>query len=347
MKLSVVDQSPIPAGVSPSQALHNSIDLARYTESLGYHRYWIAEHHGTPSLASPAPEILITRVAAETSRIRVGSGGVLLPHYSSLKVAECFRMLHALHPGRIDLGIGRAPGSSRLEAYALQRDRNSDADDFPQQLVELLAFFEKRFPEQHPFSQILVSPDTPGAPDVWLLGSSMWSSSAAAELGLPYAFAHFIGPMPTRMAVEGYRERFKPSLRRREPEALVALGVICADTEAEAQRLAASQRLRRLLRLEEMPDRGAIPTPEDALASIATLKHQEVIEASEWPRVVVGDPEHVSTVLNQIARQLQVDEIMAVTVVHDHQARRRSYELLARAFDLQPEPTAEAETVSG
>ena len=337
MRLSVVDQSPIPDGFSPAQALQNSIDLAHYTESLGYTRYWIAEHHGTPSLASPAPEILISRIGAETSRIRIGSGGVLLPHYSSLKVAESFRMLHALYPDRVDLGIGRAPGSSRLEAYALQRDRTTDHDDFPQQLMELLAFFEKRFPEQHPFSRILVSPETEGHPDTWLLGSSMWSSSAAAEVGLPYAFAHFIGPGATRQAIEGYKAHFKPSPRRQEPEVLIALGVICAGTEDEARRLASSQLLRRLLRNQGIEERSAILRPEEALARIATLRVQEINDPGEWPRVIVGDPEQVREQLSLIATELGLDEIMAVTVVHDHEARRRSYELLAQAFDLEPE----------
>jgi luciferase family oxidoreductase group 1 len=334
--LSVVDQSPIPEGFSPAQALQNSIDLARFTESLGYHRYWIAEHHGTPSLASPAPEILIARIGAETSRIRLGSGGVLLPHYASLKVAESFRMLHALYPDRIDLGIGRAPGSSRLEAYALQRDRANEHDDFPQQLMELLAFFEKRFPEQHPFSKILVSPETEGYPDVWLLGSSMWSSSAAAEVGLPYAFAHFIGPGATRAAITSYKANFKPSARREEPEVLIALGVICADTEDEARRIASSQHLRRLLRNQGIEERSAIVTPEYALERMGTLRSQDLNDPGEWPRVIVGDPEQVHTQLSNIATELGLDEVMAVTVVHDHQARKRSYELLAQAFELKP-----------
>lgn len=337
MKLSVVDQSPIPEGFSPAQALQNSIDLARFTESLGYHRYWIAEHHGTPSLASPAPEILIARIGAETSRIRLGSGGVLLPHYASLKVAETFRMLHALYPGRIDLGIGRAPGSSRLEAYALQRDRANEKDDFPQQLMELLAFFEKSFPEQHPFSKILVSPETEGYPDVWLLGSSMWSSSAAAEVGLPYAFAHFIGPGATRAAITSYKANFKPSTRREAPEVLIALGVICADTEDEARRIASSQQLRRLLRNQGIEERSAIVTPEYALERMQTLRSQDLNDPGEWPRVIVGDPEQVHEQLTGIATELGLDEIMAVTVAHDHQARKRSYELLAQAFELKPE----------
>jgi luciferase family oxidoreductase group 1 len=185
MKLSIIDQSPVPAGFTPADALQNTIELARLADRLGYERYWIAEHHAIEALASPAPEVLIARVGAETSGIRVGSGGVMLPHYSPLKVAECFRMLHALYPGRIDLGIGRAPGGTPLETYALMRDRNQrpEADDFPQQLAELRAFLNRSFPEKHPFNRINVSPAMPGAPAIWLLGSSMWSGGGGGEVG--------------------------------------------------------------------------------------------------------------------------------------------------------------------
>src|SRR3981081_2405020 len=232
-------------GFTPAEALHNAIDLARATDRLGYERYWIAEHHVMETLASPAPEILIARVAAETSGIRVGSGGVLLPHYSPLKVVEEFRMLHALYPGRIDLGLGRAPGSGGLEAYALQRERSKrhEASDFPEQLTELLAFLHHDFPQEHPFSRIKVSPEMPGAPDVWLLGSSTWSAAVAAQFGLPYAFAHFIGPEQTVAALAHYRSNFRPSKYLQEPRVILTLGVVCADTAAEAERLSASTKV--------------------------------------------------------------------------------------------------------
>ena len=213
MKLSIIDQSPVSAGSTPADALRNSIELARLADRLGYERYWIAEHHAITALASPAPEILMTRIAAETSGIRVGSGGVMLPHYSPLKVAEIFRMLHALYPGRIDLGVGRAPGGTPLDTFALQRYRGQQlsSDDFPQQLLELLAFLNRDFPAKHPFSRLTVSPDMPGCPEVWLLGSSMWSAAAAAQLGLRYAFAHFIDSNPTRAALEHYFSHFTAS----------------------------------------------------------------------------------------------------------------------------------------
>src|SRR3984957_10823191 len=245
IKLSVLDQSPVSDGHTPADALRNTIELARLTDRLGYERYWIAEHHAIVTLASPAPEILLARIGAETSGIRIGSGGILLPHYSPLKVAEVFRMLHALYPGRIDLGVGRAPGSGGLESFALQRDRTrrQQATDFPQQLMELEGFLHKDLPPEHPFSQIKVSPEMPGAPEVWLLGSSAWSAEVAAQFGLPYAFAHFIGPEETRAALALYRAKFQPSAYLHEPRAIVALGAVCADTEAEAQRLAASTKL--------------------------------------------------------------------------------------------------------
>ncbi|HEV2960582.1 MAG TPA: LLM class flavin-dependent oxidoreductase [Candidatus Angelobacter sp.] len=335
LKLSVVDQSPVSAGSTPADALHNTIDLARLTERLGYTRYWIAEHHAMQALASPAPEVLIARVAAETSSIRVGSGGVLLPHYSPLKVAETFRMLHALYPGRIDLGVGRAPGGSPLETYALRRDRSERtlADDFPAQLTELLNFLYGGFPANHPFNRITVSPEMPGAPEVWLLGSSLWSAAAAAHFGLPYAFAHFIDPQPTRMAVEQYRFQFKPSRYLSAPRAIVALGVLCADTDQEAQRLLMSARLfRRRIRQGLL---GPIPTIGEAIQELGPPIPRPNSDDSEWPRYFAGAPHQVRDQLSKMATALQLEELMVVTIVHDHQARRRSYELLAQVFELQ------------
>jgi luciferase family oxidoreductase group 1 len=338
VKLSVIDQSPVSSGFTPADALRNTIDLARLTDRLGYHRYWIAEHHAIPALASPAPEILIDRVAAETSTIRVGSGAVLLPHYSPLKVVETFRVLHALYPGRIDLGLGRAPGGTPLDTYALRRDRDGDqqlGDDFPKQLIELLTFLHGGFPPTHPFSRIIVTPAMPGAPDVWLLGSSMWSASAAAQLGLPYAFAHFIDQLPTRPAIEHYRSHFIPS-NGSEPRIILSLGVICADTDEEADWLAGSARLfRRRIR---QGDIRPIPTPEEALAELGPRTAEPTPETGEFPRYVIGSPERVRTQLIDMGSQLGVDEMMAVTIVHDHRARLRSYELLAAAFDLPRRP---------
>jgi luciferase family oxidoreductase group 1 len=345
VKLSIIDQCPVPAGFTAADALHNTIELAQFAERLGYERYWIAEHHATGAFASPAPEIMIARVAAETSQIRVGSGGVMLPHYSPMKVAESFRMLHALYPGRIDLGIGRAPGGSPLDSFALRRDRSNPSeslgDDFPKQLLELIAFLHGGFRPDHPFSRIELSPAMPGAPEVWLLGSSMWSAAAAAQLGLPYAFAHFIDPSHTRSAFEYYRSHFIRAGELAAPRGVLGIGAICADTAQDAERLASSVRL--FVRNARRGDRGPIPTPEHAIAELGPAPDDVALrETGEWPRSIIGTPDHVRDTLIDIASVLHVDEVMIVTVVHDHRARMRSYQLLAEAFGLTPRAAADS-----
>jgi luciferase family oxidoreductase group 1 len=337
LKLSIVDQSPVPSGVSPARALSNTIDLARLADRLGYTRYWIAEHHAMPGLASPAPEVLVARLGAETSRIRIGSGGVLLPHYAPLKIAEQFRMLHALYPGRVDLGVGRAPGGTALEVAALREGRTDDpGDEFPTQLLDLLAYLKQRpFPSGHRFARVHVAPDMPGGPDVWLLGSSLWSAEAAALIGVPYAFAHFINPEPTRRAIEHYRSYYVGRPEAPVPRAIVALGVICAGTEAEAERLFLSSRL--MFRRLRLGDLRAVPTVEEAEREFEgepAGSHDPVfgpfsLAQPEWPRYVVGDLARVKATLTAMAESLAIDELMVVTITHDHQARRRSYELLA------------------
>lgn len=333
LQLSVIDQSPVSVGTTPGQALHNSLELARLADRLGYRRYWVAEHHATQTLASPAPEVLLARLGAETQRIRLGSGGVMLPHYSPLKVAEQFRMLHALYPDRMDLGIGRAPGGGPLETFALRRERRDAPlpDDFAEQLVELLAFLHHEFAASHPFNRITVSPEMPGAPTVWLLGSSLWSAAAAAQLGLPYAFAHFIAPEPTRAAIELYRARFQPSRYLRAPQAMVALGAVCAPTDAQAERLSASVRLmgRRLRQGDLRP----VPTIEEAERELAAYGGP-LADASEWPRHLAGSPATLRARLLELSGALGLEELMIVTIVHEHAARLRSYELLASALDL-------------
>ena len=334
MKLSVLDQSPVPEGTTPADALGHTIALARLADRLGYERYWIAEHHGMAGLASTAPEILIARLGAETTSIRLGSGAVLLPHYSPMKVAETFRVLHALYPGRIDLGIGRAPGGSAVEAYALRRDLGQQApvDDFPEKLAELLAFLERDFPANHPFGRITIAPDMPGVPPVWLLGSSAWSAGAAAQFGLPYAFAHFISPKPTANSLARYRAEFVPSRRLARPEALVCLGAVCAETRAEAERLFASARLFR--HRVRRGDLRPVPTPEQAIAELGPGLDPLDRVPGEPLRYAVGTPDEVREQLAELAAEWQVEELMIVTVVHDPAARLRSYELLAAACGL-------------
>jgi luciferase family oxidoreductase group 1 len=251
-------------------------------------------------------------------------------------------MLHALYPGRIDLGIGRAPGGTPLETFALQRTRSRQLpDDFPDQVAELLQFLHGHFPADHPFHRIVVSPEIPGAPEVWMLGSSMWSSAVAAQFGLPYAFAHFIDPNPTRSAIEQYRFQFRPSEYLKKPHAIVALGALVADTDEEAKRLLSSARLfRRRIRQGLV---GPIPTPEEAIAELGPDRPHPDSESSEWPRYFSGTPERVRTDLTKLAEALQLDEIMVVTIVHSHAARMRSYELLAEAFGLAGSRTGNAE----
>ncbi len=337
----MLDQSPVPSGSTPSKALGNSIQLAQHVEAHGFHRFWMSEHHAMEMLACTAPEIMLARIGAETSTIRLGSGGIMLPHYTPLKVAETFRTLHALYPNRIDLGIGRAPGGGPIEATALRRYREAppnalQRDDFPDQLSELIAFLHHGYPASHPFSRVLVSPDAPGSPEIWLLGSSMWSAQAAAEYGLPYAFAHFFSGDSTRHAIEHYQENFRPNpalggSERRAPEALAAVGVICAETQAEAERLALSVRLLQL-RIRQN-DRRPVATPAEAAAELSGYGSIPA-DRQEFPRIFVGTPDKVRKDLLAMTRSLNIHELVVNTITHDPAARLRSYTLLAEAMAL-------------
>jgi luciferase family oxidoreductase group 1 len=357
--LSVLDQSPIAEGSSGSRALRNTIDLARLCDELGYHRYWVAEHHGGPMLAGPSPEALIGPIAAATSRIRVGSGGVMLPHYSPFKVAETFSLLAGLFPGRIDLGLGRAAGTDPMTTFALQRDRRqAAADDFPQQLAELLAYIEDRMPADHPFARLAATlPGRPERPQPWLLGSSEQSAIWAGQLALPYAFADFINADGAEIA-RLYRERFaEHESSEARPQTAVAVWTICAESEQEAQRLAASGRMAfTMLRRGELI---AVPSPETALEFLAAEQRdrrsvQQAAGAGERPRAqrrtVVGTPDAVRAELEDVAAEYGAEEVIAVNVLYDHAARRRSYELLAGEFELRSEtrssPTDAASVLS-
>ena len=322
--LSALDQSPIREGSTGAEALRNSIDLAVHVEGLGFERYWVAEHHGTPMLACAAPEILIAEIAAATERIRVGSGGVMLPHYSPLKVAEQFSMLAGLHPARIDLGVGRAPGTDSPTAYALQRDRRLGApDDFPEQLAELLAYLVDDFPGGHMFARLAALPGGPERPEVWLLGSSPQSAIWAAELGLPYAFADFINPAGAELA-QLYRDRFQPSHRRAEPYVAVAASVICGETDAEAERISSSARMAfSLLRRGQL-----IPVPPVEKA----LRHLAGQEPAAGRRWLVGSADSVRAGVEELVEEYRADELMAVTITYDHAARKRSYQLLGEGL---------------
>jgi len=338
LRLSVLDQSPVPAGWTPADALQNSIALARRVDELGYRRFWMSEHHAMDTLACTAPEIMLARIGAETKRIRVGSGGIMLPHYTPLKVAEVFRTLYALYPERVDLGIGRAPGGGPMESLALRRSRKTPMeDDFPDQVSELLAFLENGFQESHPFSRVKAMPapapsESYAGPEVWMLGSSMWSSAAAVEFGLPYSFAHFFSPVKTRDAIATYMRGFRPGVGRlAAPEATVAVGAICAETEEEAEYLASSVRL--LQRRIRLGDRRPVASPNDALRELKALG-EVPMEEGEWPRYFVGTPAYVRERLEEMASELGIGELIVNTIVWDHARRIRSYELLAREFGL-------------
>jgi luciferase family oxidoreductase group 1 len=334
LRISVLDQSPIAQGSSGADALRNTLDLAGLADGLGYHRYWVAEHHGGPMLAGPSPEVLIGPIAAATGGIRVGSGGVMLPHYSPLKVAESFSLLAGLYPGRIDLALGRAAGTDPLTTFALQRDRRQAApDDFPAQLAELLAYIEDRMPPDHPFARLAGTlPGLPYAPEPWLLGSSAQSALWSAELGLPYAFADFINPAGAPIAAS-YRERFVDSARLASPHVAVAVWTLCAEQREEAEYLAASSRWAMVkLRRGELI---AVPPPEEALRNLEAAERSG-LRTAHRRRAVLGTAAQVRDELEQIAAQYGAQELIIVTITHDHALRRRSYELLAAAFELEP-----------
>ena len=330
LRVSVLDQTPVPEGTTSAKALRNSIDLARHADALGFHRYWVAEHHGSPMIAGPSPEVLISAIASAVPRMRVGSGGVMLPHYSALKVAENFSVLAGLFPNRIDLGLGRAAGTDPETAFALQRDRRQRSpDDFPLQLGELLGYLYDQLPQDHPFRRLSALPGLPERPEPWLLGSSHQSAIWAAELGLPYAFADFINPAGAEIAAL-YRDRFEPSAELAEPRVMVAVSAISANTSDEAERLASSMRM--AITLLRAGSSIAVPTVERALEFLA--RHPSPNALPMGRRAVVGDAAQVKSGLEAVAREYGAEEIMVVTITHDHEARMHSYELLADAFEL-------------
>jgi luciferase family oxidoreductase group 1 len=318
------------AGATEAEAVRGTLEMADHAERLGYHRFWLAEHHGGAMVASTAPEIMIGHVAARTERIRVGSGGVMLPNHSPLHVAEQFKVLEALHPGRIDLGIGRAPGTDQLTAYALRRDaERMDADDLPAQLGELLAFAGRReWPGNHPFRQVRAAPVDAPLPPVYLLGSSAFSAQVAAANGFGFAFAAHIAPDLAVDVMRMYRERFKPSPEFPAPYAILAHAVAVAADDETAQRLAAPARVafRRLRAGAPAP----IPTVEDALAEERDRPGPPVPSN----RVIVGGPDTVRDRLDELLDATGADELMAMTTMHGLPDRVRSYELLAQAFHV-------------
>jgi luciferase family oxidoreductase group 1 len=332
MRLSVLDQSPIRSGGTPADAVHETLQLAELADRLGYQRYWLAEHHSSAALASSSPEILIGQVAMRTANLRVGSGGVMLSHYSPLKVAENFRMLETLFPGRIDLGIGRAPGSDQRTARALRQGLGHlGIEHFPEQIADLLAFLHDRLAPDHPFAGVRAMPVGPTAPEVWLLGSSDASAMYAAQFGAAFSFAHFISTEGGPEAMRAYREAFRPSGMLAEPAGNVAVFALCADTDAEARRLARSRDLF-LLRLYTGRF-GPYPSVEEAESYPYTDRDLAIVQHTRQ-RTIAGAPEHVGERLRALGAEYGVDELVVVSMTHDFKARLRSYELLAEVFAL-------------
>jgi luciferase family oxidoreductase group 1 len=341
VRLSVLDQSTIVTGRSPDTSIRESIALAQHCEALGYHRYWCAEHHNSDSQAGTAPEILIAAIATTTQRIRVGSAGVMLPHYSALKVAEQFRVLDAIAPGRIDLGLGRAPGSDGLTAYALNPRAETAADHFPADVRDLLAWLAgEKLVEGHPFRDIRAQPGGPTMPEVWILGSSDYGAQVAAYFGLPFCFAHFIGDgHGATQALGIYREGYRPNERLPAPHAAICVWAMAADTQQEAAYLFGSREMWRLNR-----DRGlftALMSPEEAATQSLSPGEQARIERLR-ARSFYGAPDVVGAKLRALASEHGVDEVAILTTLHDKEARRRSYALLAKEFSLRAPDAAVA-----
>ena len=324
---SVLDLSPIGEGGDPGQALRNSRDLAKAVEELGYHRIWVAEHHNMPGIASSAPAVLLAHLAEATSTIRLGSGGVMLPNHPPLVVAEQFGMLEALHPGRIDLGIGGAPGTDQTTARALRRSADAlSAEDFPQQFGELLGFFNGSFPDDHPYRSITAVPGNGDSPAIWLLGSSGFSAQLAGMLGLPFSFAHHFSSANTLPALELYRKSFRPSQWLDQPYAMVAAAVIAADTDEEAERIAQPNWLSFLKLRTGRP--GPLPTPESAAAYPYTDLDRRFIQ-ERAASAIVGAPETVRSGIADLLSRTEADELMITTQVYDVKDRIHSYELVA------------------
>lgn len=323
MRLSVLDQSPIAEGTSGGQALRNSLELARLADSLGYHRFWMAEHHATPALASASPELLLALLAQETAQIRLGTGGVMLPHYSPFKVAESFSMLAGLFPGRIDLGLGRAPGSDPLAAYALQQDRRQRAPNaFPEQLGELLGHFDGDLPADHPFRNLAARlPGGRHQPEIWILGSSPDSAALAGAMGLPYCIADFIaGEVPELAAV--YRQCFRPSARAATPVVMACCWLVAAETDERAQWLAAPSRM--MLAHLAAGQQIAVPDPDRAAAWLAA--NPAPLPGGRRP--IVGTPADCRRELQRKAAVYGAEEMMLVNIVHSHADRMQSYRLM-------------------
>lgn len=329
LPLSVLDLVPIGTGSSAVRSLGESLELARLAESAGYTRYWFAEHHGMPSIASSSPEILIAHTAAGTQHMRIGSGGVMLQNHVPLKLAEQFHTLEALHPGRIDLGIGRAPGTDPATSRAL---RPFSPNEFAEQLGELTGLSSRSLPEDHPFARVRVIPSGVELPPIWLLGSSGASAQFAGSRGIGYAFASHFSQAPAAPAALAYRDAFQPSTHFPAPHMILAVAAICADTDEEADYHASTGDLV-WVRLQR-GEFTELPSPDEARAYPYTEQERSVVRSYRALQFI-GTPESLRDRIGRAARDAQADEVMISTMIHDPAARRRSYQLLAEAFGLQ------------
>jgi luciferase family oxidoreductase group 1 len=330
-----LELSPVTAGGTARDALTNTIALAKHVEHLGYRRFWLAEHHNMPGIASSAPAVLIGHVAAATTTLRVGSGGVMLPNHPPLVVAEQFGMLEALHPGRIDLGIGRAPGTDPVTASALRRSADPlSVDDFPQQLGELLAFFDGSWPEDHPYKAITAVPGLGYRPPVWLLGSSGYSAQVAGLLGMPFAFAHHFSSANTLPALALYRDSFRPGADLSEPYSMIAASVLAAESDEQARYLAGPGGLSFLRLRTGRP--GPFPSPEEAAAYPYTPQERAFVD-DRINSQIIGGPETVRRGIEELVTRTGIDELMITTMTYDPADRRRSFEIVAEVCGLAPE----------
>ncbi|WP_307848439.1 LLM class flavin-dependent oxidoreductase [Microbispora oryzae] len=327
--LSVLELATVGEGITPGEALRHATELAGKAEEWGYHRLWVAEHHGMPGVASSSPAVLIAHLAAATRRIRVGSGGVMLPNHAPLVIAEQFGTLHALHPGRIDLGLGRAPGTDMATANALRREAEVDPDAFPQQVAELTGFLDGAFPPGHPYQALQATPRSDDRPPIWLLGSSGFSARLAGLLGLPFAFAHHFSAENTEPALDLYRSSFRPSGVLDRPYALIGVAALAADTDEEALRQAMPGALSWLRMRLGRP--GRVPTPDEAAAYPYTPAEREFVRG-RLSNVIHGVPDRVRDGLEELRKRTGADELMITTMTHGGAARLRSYELIARAY---------------
>jgi luciferase family oxidoreductase group 1 len=330
IKLSVLDQSPISEGMSPQEALQHTVELARFVEKLGFTRFWVSEHHDSPSLAGSSPEVLIAHLAQNTAKIRVGSGGVMLPHYSSYKVAENFRLLEGLNPDRIDLGLGRAPGGMPMASMALSDGKHRDVNRYPEQIDELLGYLTDSLPDSHPYQGLTAAPKIRTMPEVWMLGSSPSSAMLAAQKGLPYTFAQFINGEGGPQYTQAYRNNFVPSDYLDKPKNTVAVFTICAETDEEAERVASSIDLS-LIMLEQGMSSNGTPSPEKAAAyQYSPFEMARVRENRK--RMIVGNPEKVRREILQLSEDYQAEEIMLVSITYDFKDKIKSFQLIAEAL---------------